>query len=118
MRKVPIFKTIYEVDGVDMRRVFPTKQRQVRDIHNEFKSDKRISSIMVFGSAVSDRCHQGSDIDILVRLKDECVDVKNKNDISEMIQNICDWNADVLWFDRIEETDRIYKKILEGVQIV
>lgn len=118
MRKVPIFQTLYEVEGVDMRRIFPTKQRQVRDIHEEFKSDERISSIMVFGSAASDRCHQGSDIDILVRLKDGCVGVDNKNEISEKIQNICDWNADVLWYDRIDESDRIYNKILEGVRIV
>ena len=83
MRKVPVFRTLYEVDGVDMKRVFPTKQRQVRDIHDEFKTDDRVSSIMVFGSAVSDRCHQGSDIDILVRLREDCVDVNNKNEISE-----------------------------------
>ena len=47
MRKVPVFRTLYEVDGVDMKRVFPTKQRQVRDIHDEFKTDDRVSSIMM-----------------------------------------------------------------------
>ena len=42
----------------------------------------------------------------------------NKNEISEKIQELTDWNADIIWYDRIDKSDRIYKNILKGVQIV
>ena len=115
---VTLFKEIYECEKVDMRRIFPTKQLFVKKIHERFEDDDRIACIIVFGSAVSNLCNKWSDLDLLVRLKEDAVNLDNKNDISEVIQELCDWNADIIWYDRIDKSDRIYENILKGVQIV
>lgn len=118
MENVYTFKVIYNDDKIEMRRIFPTKQIFVKRIREQFRNDDRIACIMVFGSAVSIKCNKWSDIDLLVRLKDNAVSNSNKNEISECIQELCDWNADIIWFDRIDKKDRIYNEILKGVQIV
>lgn len=117
-QKVVLFPVIHPCPAVFMQRVFPTWQKTVAQIHNVFCDDDRISCIILFGSAVTIRCSQESDIDLMVRLVPESVSVPTKNDVSEILQTLCDWRADILWFDRISREDRIYQSILEGVQIV
>ena len=112
------FKVLYNSEKVDMKRVFPTKQLAVSRISQAFAGDKRLACIMLFGSSVTMNCNKDSDIDLLVRLNKDCVNVETKNEISEKIQELCDWNADIIWYDRISPQERIYKNILKGVQIV
>ena len=112
------FKVLYNSDKVDMRRVFPTKQLVVSKINQTFAGDKRLACIMLFGSSVTMKCNKDSDIDLLVRLNKDYITVETKNEISEKLQEICDWNADIIWYDRISPKERIYKNILKGVQIV
>lgn len=47
------------------------------------------------------RCTGKSDIDLVVKLKEECISDEMKNSISEKIQAACDWNADIVWRDRL-----------------
>ncbi len=112
------FKVLYNSDKVDMKRVFPTKQLAVSRISQAFAGDKRLACILLFGSSVTMNCNKDSDIDLLVRLNKDCVNVETKNEISEKLQELCDWNADIIWYDRISPQERIYKNILKGVQIV
>jgi len=112
------FKVLYNSDKVDMRRVFPTKQLVVSKINQTFAGDKRLACIMLFGSSVTMKCNKDSDIDLLVRLNKDYITVETKNEISEKLQELCDWNADIIWYDRISPKERIYKNILKGVQIV
>ena len=116
--KYYLFKKICNCPGVDIRRVFPTKQKVAKKINESFKNDKRIACIILFGSSVTIRCNSGSDLDLMVRLSDKQNSNENKNEISEKIQELTDWNADIIWYDRIDKSDRIYKNILKGVQIV
>ena len=113
-----LFHTICECPGVKMERVFPTKQRIVKRIHDRFKNDERWSCIVLFGSAVTVKCNPHSDLDLLVRLSEGNVNVDIKNEISEQLQELCDWKADIVWFDRIASGERIYENVLKGIQIV
>ena len=113
-----LFHTICDCPEVRLERVFPTKQRIVKRIHDYFREDERLSCIVLFGSAVTMKCNRSSDIDLLVRLSEGNVNVETKNEISEQLQDLCDWNADIVWYDRITPDERIYKNILKGVQIV
>ena len=113
-----LFKMICDCPGVDIRRVFPTKQKVVKKINENFKNDKRIACIILFGSSVTFRCNQNSDLDLMVRLNNKQDSNEIKNEISEKIQELYDWNSDIIWYDRIEKSDRIYQNILKGVQIV
>lgn len=112
------FPVVYENKYIDMARIHPLKQMLVNQINKEMSPDNNVIAIMLFGSSVTMRCNQSSDIDLAVRLADDACNTKVKNEVSERIQEICDWNADIIWFDRISKEDRIYHDICKGVQIV
>lgn len=112
------FKALYHSDKIEMTRIFPTKQLTALKINEAFHDDNRLACIMLFGSSVTINCNKDSDIDLLVRLNDEFVNNDNKNEISEKIQELCNWDADIIWYDRISPDEKIYKNILKGVQIV
>lgn len=112
------FPIIVDNKNIDMSRIHPLKQKVVSRINDELMYDTGIASIMLFGSSVMMRCNQNSDIDLAIRLQDDFVNEGTKNTVSEKIQEVCDWNADILWFDRISRDDRIYHDICKGVQIV
>lgn len=112
------FPVIVPNSKVNMQRVYPTKQALIYELHHKLHSDPRITSIMLFGSSVTMQCNFESDTDLAVRLNENHNNNDVKNDVSELIQEICDWNADIIWFDRIDKSDRIYHDICKGVQIV
>ena len=103
---------------VDMKRVYPLKQSIVYELHNNLSSDGSITSIILFGSSITMQCTKDSDIDLAVRLNADCTNSATKNCLSETIQELCNWNADIIWYDRIDKSDRIYRDICKGVQIV
>lgn len=113
-----IFPVIVECPPVHMEYIHPWKQRIVKDIHMAFCGDKRICSAVLFGSSANLRCTMYSDCDIAVRLDDGWVLKEVKNEISEKIQEICSWNADILWYDELNPSERIYENVLKGVQII
>lgn len=105
------------VPTYDLGRVYPLKQVVVNKVHDILVKDNRIQSCILFGSSVTNRCHQNSDLDFMIHLKELANLEQNKLDISEMVQEACDWNADILWKDRIHPKDRIMQDILLGVRI-
>lgn len=112
------FPIIVPNSKIDMSRVYPTKQFLVNELHKALYPDQRITSVMLFGSSVTMQCNSDSDIDLAVRLSEYSPLNNTKNDISEIIQEVCNWNADIIWYDRIDKNDRIYHDICKGVQIV
>ncbi|MCM1287325.1 MAG: nucleotidyltransferase domain-containing protein [Clostridium sp.] len=113
-----IFPVICEAPDIDIQYVYPLQQRAVCRIHEALKNDNRVIAVVLFGSSVNLRCTKNSDLDLVVRLADKYINNSVKSEVSETIQEAADWNADVLWFDRIHPTDRIYDSILKGVRIV
>lgn len=51
--------------------IYPIQQRKVKELIDYLKENENISSIIIFGSSVTDKCHIGSDVDIYVTLKKE-----------------------------------------------
>lgn len=103
---------------VPVKNIYPTKQQMAIDIHNSLTNDSRVVSAVLFGSSVTMKCRPESDLDIAVRLGEDYIDKGTKNEISEKIQEIADWNADIVWYDKIKPTDLIYRNIMKGVQVV
>lgn len=112
------FPVIVPHSKINMERVYPTKQSLIYKLNKALSTDEHIASIMLFGSSITMRCRMNSDTDLAIRLNDKFVDNDTKNNVSETIQEICDWKADIIWFDRINKTDKIYHDICKGVQIV
>lgn len=111
-----IFKEIVHVDGVDMCSIHPWKQRSVKKIHDALKDDVRVNKVVLFGSSINMRCRLDSDLDVVICMND-CSN-EAKLDVSEKLQIACDWTADILWFDRLSEEDRVYQEAKKGVIIV
>ena len=112
------FPVIIPCKGVKMEYIYPTKQRLVASIHDALTPRPEISAVMLFGSSITMRCTSTSDTDLSIRLYDEYTTSGIRDEISEIVQNLCDWNADIIWFDRINPNDRVYHDICKGVQIV
>ena len=112
------FPELIKRPGLKMEHIYPTKQKIVSEIHDALSSRVELSSIMLFGSSITMQCTYDSDTDLAIRLNNTYNNLKTRDNISEIIQEICDWNADIIWFDRISPKDRIYHDICKGVQIV
>lgn len=115
-KEVTHFPIIISDPMVDMSRIYPTKQREVKAVIDRFRNDIRLHSIRLFGSSITMSCHKDSDLDFAIELITPSETIKN--DISEQIQICCDWNADILWLDRVTSTDRIYEDIMKGLVII
>lgn len=113
-----IFQTLVDIPGVEVNRIHPLQQESVRNVCQALKGEERIKAVVLFGSSVNLRCTIHSDLDFVVQLKPEYINNEVKNDISEKIQEACNWNADVLWHDRIYTNKRLMDNVLKGVQIV
>ena len=112
------FPVLEERPGVKMEYIYPTKQKLIANIHDVLQERDEIVAVMLFGSSISMRCTFESDTDLAIRLHSEKNTTDVRNDISEIVQEICDWKADIIWFDRITPSDHIYHDICKGVQIV
>lgn len=112
------FPILEKRPGVMMQYIYPTKQRLVGRLYDALTPRKEVLSVMLFGSSISMRCTMDSDTDLSIRLTDIHNNVDVRNEISETVQEICDWNADIIWYDRITPDDRVYHDICKGVQIV
>lgn len=102
---------------IELERIYPTKQKIAVELYKVLNPDKRVISAMLFGSSITMKCTKESDTDIAVRLDTGFIDRDTKNEISERILELCDWKADILWFDTLDHNEKIYKDICMGVQI-
>lgn len=112
----PVLKDCITVD-YPIRRIYPLKQRVVRDIANYVREDKRVAHVCVIGSSVSMKCTRESDLDLIVQLQPSFVSLETKNQVSEKIQELGEWNCDIIWYDHLEKSDAIYNEIYRGVFI-
>lgn len=113
-----IFHALVDIPGVEVSRIHPLQQEDVKKVFHALKGEERIKAVVLFGSSVNLRCTIYSDLDFVVQLKPGYINNEVKNDVSEKIQEACNWNADVLWYDRIYTNERLMDSVLKGVQIL
>lgn len=112
------FPVVAENDVVHMSYIHPLQQVSVNKINNALRNDDRVCAVVLFGSSINLRCNIHSDLDLVIRLDERYVNRETKNEISEIVQECCNWNADILWYDMLQPNERVYKEVLKGVQIV
>ena len=110
------FKKIVDVPGIHIERVHPWQQRAVAAINKALRDDKRIERVVLFGSSVNMRCTLQSDLDVVIVMYDTSNEAKLE--VSEKLQEACNWNADILWRDDLTEEDRVFQEAQGGVVIV
>lgn len=112
------FPIVVNNDNYDCQRIHPLKQRIVNELYNYIKDNSMIEKVIIFGSAINVRCNHKSDLDIAVKIKEEYFNKDSKNNISEDIQEICDYNSDIIWLNTIDENSQLYYNInTKGVVI-
>lgn len=112
------FPIIVNNENYQCNMIHPMKQKQVNDIYNYVKNNNCIEKVIIFGSAVNIRCNKKSDLDIAIKIKSECFDKENQNIISELIQEICNYNSDIIWLNTLDLKSKLYNNInLKGVKI-
>lgn len=110
------FPIICADENVDMSRIYPTKQVAVKRVLDNLRGDENVLSLRLFGSSITMACHKDSDLDFAVGLRKSSRDLCNE--VSEKIQKACDWGADIIWLDRLTQSDLIYKDIMKGLVLV
>ena len=58
-------------------RIHPLQQRKVRELIDDITANPSVKTVTIFGSSVTECCHQGSDVDLYVEMDSE------KNPISQ-----------------------------------
>ena len=112
------FPLIVPGKGYDASRIHPLKQRAIYDIVSALREEKRIAGLTLFGSAATICCGRKSDVDLAVELKAGFGSREDRNEISECIQNACNYDADILWMDRIRPGSKIDGNIRRGVKLI
>lgn len=110
------FPVIVEDDSIDMSQIYPTKQLEIKHILEALRNNKLVKHLYLFGSSTNMCCNKDSDIDLAVELF--APSVSCKNEVSEQIQIACNWDADIIWIDRISKDERIYDNIMKGVVLI
>ncbi|MDR1961513.1 MAG: hypothetical protein LBQ16_04445 [Gracilibacteraceae bacterium] len=111
-----IFPVVVDTNFDNMNRIHPLKQGICKNILNCHDVIDNCKQIIVFGSSVSMKCDDESDIDLAIELKTDSV--KNRNSVSESIGAISDWNYDIIWLDDTIQNEPIYEKIKRGVYLL
>lgn len=111
----PVLKDC-STDKFDMRRVYPLKQREVLKVARLADTMVDVLHVWVIGSAISMKCTQESDLDLIIEVSEDCTDLR-RNDITVAIQELTDWDCDILWRDHITEQDAIYSELEGGLRI-
>lgn len=111
------FPIVVKNKEFEINRIHPLKQKEVVTIYNTIKNNKKINSLIVFGSSTTIRCNKNSDIDICIELNKDNINNETKNEISELLQEKLNYNLDIIWKDRITKNTNIYKNIERGVKI-
>lgn len=69
-----VFPLVADGKVKNIRKIHPLKQKLVCDIVSLAKQDDGVREIIVYGSATSNRCHEGSDLDICIAWNFDCFD--------------------------------------------
>ena len=112
------FPIIFESKLYDASRIHPLKQKIAADLSENLSKENCIDSLFLFGSSVNIRCNKYSDIDLAIELKNGCIDDQTKNRLSEQIQTICDWKADIIWLDHIKKDSKLYNNVKKGLKLI
>jgi len=110
------FPIIVKDEDVDMSRIYPTKQVEVKSVLDKLRRDENVIDLRLFGSSITMACNKESDVDFAVGLKN--TDQKVRNSVSEKIQESCNWKADIIWIDHLVKGERIYNEIMRGLVLI
>lgn len=107
----------------NIAKVNPIKQMVIDRLYNYCEVDNSINKVIIFGSAITDRCKFSSDIDICVDWnmqstnEDGCYTMPVVKSLKG-IQHTCNCEIDIIPFDQLDtQYTKIKNNVLKGVTI-
>lgn len=116
------FNLVVENPASDkIRKIHLLKQAEINDIVRKAKTDSNIKRVIVFGSAITNRCNPFIDVDICIDWNmpshdEDGVFVKETLNLMKFISSRTKGNSDVLAYDDIEN-EQIKKAVDKGVVV-
>lgn len=95
-----------------MNRVWPSKQRAVRDLYNHCKDDKNISELWIFGSSTQERCNVDSDLDVAYKY------AGNSDSFCSFASTLDINGVDLIDLNTVAEYSRLWIQIHKGVRLI
>ncbi len=62
------FKVVISTPFLNCEKIYPIQQIRILNLINNFKRDKNIKKIIIFGSSITSSCHIDSDLDVYLEL--------------------------------------------------
>ena len=114
-------KIVSEDSFLNVNRVHPIKQKQVKQIVEAARNDEYVKKIIIFGSSIRYDCDITSDLDICIDWKEDCYDKNGvlkafTRNMRKIISDVTDGNSDVVNYDYLEGT-LIKDAVMEGVVV-
>ncbi|MBR1599862.1 MAG: nucleotidyltransferase domain-containing protein [Lachnospiraceae bacterium] len=101
---------VKDSDIYNLQYIHPIKQKLVDRIVRYAKKDSNIERIIVFGSAITNRCHERSDLDICIKWlmashDEDGVFVRETQQVMRYISLESHGNCDVFAYDYIDSPE-------------
>lgn len=109
--KIFYFPIIVKNDNYECNRIHPLMQKKVNEIYKYVSNIYEIEKVILFGSSINIRCNRNSDIDIAIKIKSTSFNKETQNNISEQIQEITEYNSDIIWLNTIEQNTKLFNNI-------
>ena len=114
-------KVVSDDSFLNVNRVHPIKQRQVKKIVEAAKNDEYVNKIIIFGSSIRYDCDITSDLDICIDWKEDCYDNNGvlkafTHNMRKIVSDVTDGNSDVVNYEYLEGT-LIKDAVMEGVVV-
>ena len=114
-------KIVSEDSFLNVNRVHPIKQKQVKQIVEAARKDEYVKKIIIFGSSIRYDCDITSDLDICIDWKEDCYDKNGvlkafTRNMRKIISDVTDGNSDVVNYEYLEGT-LIKDAVMEGVVV-
>lgn len=114
-------KIVSEDSFLNVNRVHPIKQKQVKQIVEAARNDEYVKKIIIFGSSIRYDCDITSDLDICIDWKEDCYDKNGvlkafTRNMRKIISDVTDGNSDVVNYEYLEGT-LIKDAVMEGVVV-
>lgn len=62
---------VFSEPFMNANRIFPLQQKRVKQMVDYLSQDPNVQSITIFGSSITPQCHNNSDLDMYVEVKED-----------------------------------------------
>ena len=111
---------VYNISMKNINKINKIKRNEIIEILKNPEIKKYFESIKVFGSSITDKCKEDSDIDLFVALKPEYINKKDKNTSYLILKRAFISDTDIFYAheQKGKLNPKLYQNMLNGIEIL